>query len=597
VLEIIFNFIKYLGIFQKSTQGGIYISFLLTTFAGLSEGLGIILLLPIVQSISGNTDTSQEGISSYVFLFLKNFNISQSYGIILFLITIAFIIKGFLIFLTYTYNSYLKGRIIRNLKKKIFKGFSEMKYQYYLENNIGDLTNIINEQVNLSVRGFNSLYTVGLRTINCIIYLLFACSLAGYTGFLAIAGSFIILFLFRWLNTKTKKMSIRTSKANSKLANLTIESLQAFKYLKSTNQFSIKTQEAEESIKELATYQTKTSVLEGFTSACREPIAVLVIMIILFTQLFFIKKPIDSLLVSLILFYRGLISTLGVQGSWQKTQEYLGSFEIVLNKIKSLIENSEANGNKKITNFEYFQFSNVCFRYNNKDEYAVKNLNLKIIAKSSIAFVGASGAGKSTIANLICLLLKPNIGDIFIDQKKLAKIDIKSWRDQIGYVSQEMAIFDNTIGYNICLNKKYKNNNDLFLKMKDKARKANIHDFIESLPNGYNTEVGEQGLRLSGGQKQRLFIARELFRDPKILILDEATSALDTISENAIKKSIKSLKGDMTIILIAHRISTIKDCDYLYVIDKGEVIEKGSYGQLIIKENSFFNYLISSQNI
>ena len=472
-----------------------------------------------------------------------------------------------------------------------------MKYQYYLKNNIGDLTNIINEQVNLSVRGFNSLYTVGLRTINCIIYLLFACSLAGTTGLLAIAGSFIILFLFRWLNTKTKTMSIRTSKANSKLANLTIESLQAFKYLKSTNQFSIKVQEAEESIKDLSSYQTKTSILEGFTSACREPIAVLVIMIILFTQLFFMNKPIDSLLVSLILFYRGLISTLGVQGSWQKTQEYLGSFEIVLNKLKSLIENSESNGNKRVLNFENLEFINVSFRYSDKDIYAIKNLNLKIASKTSIAFVGASGSGKSTLANLICLLLKPNIGDIFIDKKKLSHINIDSWRDQIGYVSQEMAIFDNTIGYNICLNQKYKNSKDLLLKMKDKARKANINDFIESLPNGYDTEVGEQGLRLSGGQKQRLFIARELFREPKLLILDEATSALDTISEKAIKKSIKSLKGVMTIILIAHRISTIKDCDHLYVIDKGKIIEKGTYSQLRIKENSFFNYLISSQKL
>ena len=181
-------------------------------------------------------------------------------------------------------------------------------------------------------------------------------------------------------------MSINTSKANSKLANLTIETLQAFKYLKATEQFRIKVDEAEESIKELSDYQTKTSILEGFTSACREPIAVVVIMFILFVQLYFIKKPIDSLLVSLILFYRGLISTLGVQGSWQKTQEYLGSFEMVLSNLKSLANNFENNGNKLINNFKYIQFSNVFFKYTNKDSYSIKNLSLIIPCKKIYCF-------------------------------------------------------------------------------------------------------------------------------------------------------------------------------------------------------------------
>ena len=597
MLEIIISFFKYLKIFQKFTKGGIYLSFFLTTIAGLTEGFGIILLLPIVQSISGNVENNETGISKFIFLFLKNFNINDSYGVILFLITLAFIIKAFLIFLTYTYNSYLKGKLLKDLKKKIFSSFSKISYQYYLKNNIGDLTNIINEQVNLSVRGFNSLYTVGLRGINCIIYLFFACLLAGKAGIFSIFGSFIILFLFRWLNTATKIMSINTSKANSKLANLTIESLQAFKYLKATEQFRIKVDESEKSIKELSDYQTKTSILEGFTSACREPIAVVVIMFILFVQLYFIKKPIDSLLVSLILFYRGLISTLGVQGSWQKTQEYLGSFEMVLSNLKSLSNNFENNGNKLIDNFKYIEFSNIFFKYTNKDSYSLKNLNLIIPAKKSIAFVGASGAGKSTIANLICLLLKPNKGDINIDNINLKNIDKDSWRRQIGYVSQEMAIFDETIGYNISLNKNYKNENNLILKIKENAKKANIDDFIETLPNGYETRVGENGLRLSGGQKQRLFIARELFREPNILILDEATSSLDTLSEKAIKKSIDVLRGKITIILIAHRISTIKDSDLIYVIDKGNILEKGNYKTLKSKKDSFFNYLISSQKL
>ena len=143
----------------------------------------------------------------------------------------------------------------------------------------------------------------------------------------------------------------------------------------------------------------------------------------------------------------------------------------------------------------------------------------------------------------------------------------------------------------------YSQNKDLLPQIKNVASKANIDSFIESLPMGYKTIVGEQGIKLSGGQKQRIFIARELYRQPKILILDEATSALDTISELAIQKSIDSLRGKITIIIIAHRISTIRNSDYLYVIDKGEIIEKGTFDSLSLRKDTFFNKLISSQKI
>ena len=156
-----------------------------------------------------------------------------------------------------------------------------MTYECYLENNIGDLTNIFNEQVNLSVRAFNSLYTVGLRAINCFIYLIFAYSISGTSSFIAILGSLIILFIFRWLNTATKNLSVKTAKQNSNLANITIDSLSSFKYLKATNQFKIKLKQIQNQIATLSKYQIRTGIFEGFTAAAREPISVTVIIIII----------------------------------------------------------------------------------------------------------------------------------------------------------------------------------------------------------------------------------------------------------------------------------------------------------------------------
>ncbi|OUL43738.1 hypothetical protein B0W81_02365 [Prochlorococcus sp. HOT_208_60] len=597
LVYILKDFYKYLKVFERDIGRGIYLSFFLTIIAGLAEGLGISLLIPLFNLFKDQSKNEFFGISKILFNVLNNLNLNNSYWILFSLIILAFLFKGFLIFLTFSYNSILKGKLLVNLKKRLFSNYLRMTYQYYLNNNTGDLTNIVNEQVNLSVRAFNSLYTVGLRTINCIIYLLFAYALAGLSSLIAILGSLFILFVFRWLNSATKRLSVKTAKSNSELSNLTIETLNSFKYLKATNQFKIKFNQIEKSINKLSKYQIKTGIFDGFTAALREPIAVIVIILILSVQLFFIDKPIDSLLVSIILFYRALISTLGVQGSWQRTQEYIGSLEIVLEKLRTSSNNFEKNGSTKITELKNrIYFKNVSFKFDESSEFIIKNLSFELPAFKSIGFVGKSGSGKTTLANLICLLLKPSLGKIYFDKYDSADIDLDSWRNQIGYVSQETTMFDDTISNNISLLfENFKDNKESFLRIKNAASKANIDKFIESLPNGYQTYVGNNGLRLSGGQRQRIFIARELFRNPKILILDEATSALDTISEKAIQESIDLLKGKITIILIAHRTSTLQNTDYLYVLNKGKIEESGKFKNLKNDPNSFFSRLISSQ--
>ena len=597
MIYIFRDFVKYLKAFEAHIGRGLYLSFFLTIIAGLAEGLGISLLLPLLQLFNNKNAAESFGISQFLVKLLQKLNFDESYRIILLLIIFAFIVKGFFIFLTFSYNSFLKGRLLVSLKKRLFSGYSRMSFEYFLENNIGDLTNIINEQVNLSVRAFNSLYTVGLRSINCIIYLIFAYSISGTSSFIAIIGSFIILFIFRWLNTATKQLSIKTASQNSKLSNITIDSLNSFKYLKATNQFQIKFSQILNNINVLSKYQIKTGIFEGFTAAAREPIAVTVIILIILVQLFFLNKPIDTLLVSIILFYRALISTLGVQGSWQKTQEYVGSLEVVLDKLKSISTNIEINGTQKITKFKKgILFKNVFFKFDESQNYILKNLNIKLPANKSIAIVGKSGSGKTTLANLICLLLKPNLGELYIDNINSSEIELSSWREQVGYVSQETIIFDDTISNNISLNyKEEKYNQETFSRIKDSAAQANIDKFIESLPDGYQTYVGGSGLKLSGGQRQRIFIARELFRKPKLLILDEATSALDNISEKAIQKSIDLLKGKITVILIAHRISTLQNTDYLYVLNEGKIEESGTFRDLSGDSESYFSKLISNQ--
>ena len=265
--------------------------------------------------------------------------------------------------------------------------------------------------------------------------------------------------------------------------------------------------------------------------------------------------------------------------------------ELVHKEFLNQVKNESNDGNVSIVNFkESIIFKDVSFSYPNTDKGTLKNININIPAKSSIAIVGESGAGKTTLVDLITLTNDFYEGEILIDNILSNKLNKSSWRNLIGYVSQDTLIFDDTIGNNISMWRKSSNKD-----LRNAARQANILEFIDSLPDGFDTLVGDRGILLSGGQKQRIFIARELYRKPNLLILDEATSSLDSESEKSIQESIELLKGKITVIVIAHRLSTIKNVDQIYMLDKGNVVEAGTYQELINNHNSKFSKLANLQ--
>ncbi|QJR81977.1 ABC transporter ATP-binding protein [Alteromonas pelagimontana] len=231
----------------------------------------------------------------------------------------------------------------------------------------------------------------------------------------------------------------------------------------------------------------------------------------------------------------------------------------------------------------------INFSYPGEKAPAIKDLSMTIKANTLVAFVGGSGAGKSTVANLICGLITVNEGSIFIDDKPLKGDNVKSWQHSIGYVPQNIFLINDTITKNITFGIK---DSDIDLeRVKEAAKRANIDEFIETLSDGYDTVIGENGDLLSGGQRQRLAIARALYRQPSILIMDEATSALDNITERNILKEIGSLSKSMTIIMIAHRLSTVEKCDDIFILEDGSVSCHGTYEELL-QTSEYFRELV-----
>ena len=235
------------------------------------------------------------------------------------------------------------------------------------------------------------------------------------------------------------------------------------------------------------------------------------------------------------------------------------------------------------------QFKNICFSYN-KSEEVLKNISFNVRAGSTTAIVGATGAGKSTIINLINRFYEIDSGDILIDGINIKEFTLLSLRGQIGYVSQDVHLFSDTILHNITLN----NQNISFDQVKKAAIDIGIHNFIKDLPDGYNYNVRERGIMLSTGQRQLISFLRAYVTNPKILILDEATSSIDTDSEILIQKAIEKMTDERTSIVIAHRLSTIRNADNIIVMNLGEIVEQGTHKELL-KLNGFYKKLYDTQ--
>nr|WP_255446265.1 ABC transporter ATP-binding protein [Synechococcus sp. RS9902] len=239
------------------------------------------------------------------------------------------------------------------------------------------------------------------------------------------------------------------------------------------------------------------------------------------------------------------------------------------------------------------KFNNVCFQYANDENLTLQNIDVSISKGEFVALVGVTGSGKSTFVDLVLGLLKPSKGNILIDNEDVHQNQkfMESWQKRLAHVPQSIYLSDNDIESNIAYGVPYSDINRSRLRLA--AQQASIDSFIETLPNGFNTTVGERGISLSGGQRQRIGIARALYKQSELLVLDEATSALDNYTEHQVMTSIKELKTSVTVIAIAHRLSTIMHCDRIIVLDKGTIKGIGTYDELIAN-NSIFRSLVNS---
>lgn len=591
---------RYLRIYRRYIGRRIYLVFVLTGAAALAEGFGITLLLPLLrasETAGGNVPTG--GVEGVLYDLLTWMGIADSMVAILLFIGTMFLGKGLLLFARSGYQGYLQAQLLRELKARMFDAYSTMEYRYYLEKNTGHFINVINGQVNRFFNSFGNFAGFFSQVITTTSYFVIAFVLTWKFALMALAVGTGILLLFRYLNEYVRDLSRRTSQEMSHLNKFLVQSLQAFKYIVSTDQVSHLRGGVMNSIRRLTGYKLRQNIAQAFTGAIKEPVSIVFIITVMIVQVTVFNDPVAPLFVSILLFHRGMQAMIGIQGSWQNVMNMVGSVEMVVDEFDAVNTHQESDGTQTIPALSKgIEFRNVCFAYDEEDGDVLHDINITVPANTTIALVGESGTGKSTLVDMMTLMLRPRTGEIRIDEVPGSEANLASWRSQIGYVSQETVVFDDTIANNISLWKgDYESDPEHRERVEQAARDAYAHHFIEDLPHGYQTVVGDRGVRLSGGQRQRLFVARELFKQPNLLLLDEATSALDTESERYIQQSIDDLQGEVTVVIIAHRLSTIKNVDYIYVLDEGRVIEQGSYGELRGHEESRFREMVEMQSL
>ena len=461
-------------------------------------------------------------------------------------------------------------KIYAQTTKRLFKTYLEMPYQDFTNKNSSFLTKAIITEASLMSLVIKSVLLM-ISEVFVIIFLYATMLFASWkiTLVFTVILAIKMFFLTQIISKKIKIIGITRAKAQARLYEIINRLFGNYKQtkLQDKNVLEITKNVFRASVDEYAGASASNTFLSAFPRLFLETSGFSLITLLLIFLLYLNQSNVAYILPTLGLFvlalYRLLPSVNRIVSGFNNLMYYHKSIDIIDKELTSPQENFK---DEPIKFKQKLELKNVYFSF--YDKPILVNINLKINKNDKIAFVGRSGSGKSTLLDLIIGLYQPGQGEIQVDSELINKTNIQNWRSQIGYIPQQVYLFDGTIEENVCFGRKLDQN-----LLKKVLKQANIFNFLQT-KKGVETLVGEGGIQLSGGQKQRIAIARALYGQPKILVLDEATSSLDYKTEKKIMDEIYQISDDKTLIIVAHRLSTIQSCDRVFEIKDGQAIEK-----------------------
>lgn len=553
-------------------------------FSGLLGGIGINALIPLFSFAIGQDTGESDKISQAIekaFLFLNiDFNIKY----LLIFILVLFISKAIILVVFSYISNKITASYVEKTRSNLFNIFLKTNWPYLLRQKLGHLETVLMVNTNNSSALLDQISGTIMIFTTFIIYVFIAINISVYITLITLIFGLLSFLFLKPLIYRIRQISYEVERINRQVAHHVNENIIGMKTVKIMLAENKILKIGKEYFKRLTRIQIKSALLGNIVGSIMEPVS-LIFIVVIFAICY--KSPDFNFATLAVVIY--LIKQIFTYFS--QLQKKLLGINSALPYIKSVLyyeeqanKFSEEMGGANSFEFEAaLEIKNLDFYYKN-EKNVLNKINCSIGKGEMVGLIGPSGAGKTTLVDILLRLFKPIKGEILLDGVNIDKINLKEWRKNVGYVSQDIFLKNDTIANNI----KFYDNSISQKEIEEAARMANIYDFIQSLPDKFNTVIGERGVLLSGGQKQRVVIARVLAKKPKFLILDEATSALDNESEVKVQKVIENLKGKITVLVIAHRLSTIINSDRLLVLERGSIVEQGAPQELLKNKNSYF---------
>ncbi|MFT6069463.1 MAG: ATP-binding cassette subfamily B protein [Bacteriovoracaceae bacterium] len=564
----------------------------LLLFDTLFSGAVAISVGPIIDFLISPDGNDVSKITSKFLVVLNSIGFQSTLPTLLVLFLVLQVLKStFTVIITYTVAK-TKYEVMRNLTVDLFKDFFEAKWEFFTQSNQGVLINTLMRELQKIGDAFFSMAMFFTKFLQLIIYLAIPLYVSTKLTLIFLASSIVLLLPFFILTKLNYSFGVKNRDTGNKLSSIILEDLGAAKIILGYGEKLKSTLRLDRAYREHADAATKVYGLGTLLNEVSLPLGILSLLITLYLTRGEGVKISDMAIIIWSLkqasSFMGIL--LNTKGS---VESFFPSYKQLLEIRKKAQDLKQSSGDITFESIEYsIEVNNLYFSHDGEKE-TLKDVSLKIPKGSMIALAGQSGSGKSTIVDLILGFLVPKKGSIKIDGTDLSKFDLTKFRKKIGYVPQESVLFNMSIRENLLWAKEDATEQDILEALK----KANALEFIQDMKHGIDSNIGDRGVKLSGGQRQRIALARAIIREPELVILDEATSALDNHSENQIQMAIENLAKSTTIIIVAHRISTIVNADQIYALKDGEVAEFGTYRELCELDGYFANQINSNRDV
>lgn len=560
--------------------------------AAAFEGLGLGFLLAFLQSlVNPNAEPIQTGIGWFDIWILgvNKSAISRLYRVSA-LILLATWIRASFNYLTNVYTELTQLNLVDRLRKRIFEQLQSLSLSYFSKTQSGELINTITSEIGRLQQAFGLSAFIITKLLTLIVYAILLFQLSWQLTLISLLLFSLLAVGLSKLNAQVREASFPVSKAYGKFASTAIEFINGIRTVQAFTTQNFERQRYYQASSDIVTTSTKAVLSVAMVRPIAEGAAttVLISMIIVAITVFVANGTLQiaSLLTFLFILFRLVPAVHEINGNRAFLSSFRGSIENITEVLRTDNKTYLQDGQFQFSGLQRaIEFVDVDFGYD-AEQLVLHNITLTIKRGQMTALVGASGAGKTTLVDLIPRLYDPTKGKILLDGVDLRKFAINSVRRKMAVVSQDTFIFNTSVRNNIAYGTEGADEAAIW----EVARLANALEFIKEMPEGFDTQLGDRGVRLSGGQRQRIAIARALLRDPDILILDEATSALDSLSERLIQDSLEKLSVGRTVIAIAHRLSTIVRADKVVVLEQGRIVEQGGYQDLLEQRGKLWKY-------